>query len=63
MFFDKPSVFKGIEIIAPSGKFWRAIPILNAKAPDKVIILLPANNPAKTTPTAKPSGNIMKSNS
>jgi len=51
-----PAVFNGIEIIAPSGKFWIAIPTDNAVAPAIVMLILPANAPAKATPTAIPSG-------
>ena len=49
-----PSSFKGIEIIAPSGKFWIAIPIAKASIASLLIELF--IKPATITPTAKPSG-------
>ena len=51
--FDMPSLFSGIEIIAPSGKFWIAIPIAKANAPAIVIPVLPKIVPAKVTPNNK----------
>ena len=53
---DIPSPLKGIDTMAPSGKFWIAIPIANAKAPAALTRLLPATRFAYTTPTAMPSG-------
>ena len=50
------SALSGMEIIAPSGKFWIAIPIDNAIAAATVIFAFPARYPAYTTPTAIPSG-------
>ena len=52
--FDSPSSFKGIEIIAPSGKFWIAIPIDNTNM--ECSFKFPFIAPAITTPTANPSG-------
>ncbi len=52
----KPFPVSGMEMIAPSGKFCIAIPIDSAKAPAMVTEVLPASTPAKTTPTAIPSG-------
>ena len=54
--FDIPSLFNGIDIIAPSGKFCIAIPMAKAKAPAIVIPAFPIRAPAKVTPTAIPSG-------
>ena len=51
-----PSLFNGIDIIAPSGKFCIAIPTANANAPLKVIPVFPIKAPANVTPTAIPSG-------
>ena len=51
-----PSIFKGIEIIAPSGMFCIAIPIAKSIASNKSIPVLPVKKPAKHTPTAIPSG-------
>ena len=50
-----PSLLKGREIMAPSGKFWMAMPMDRLIAPIKVIISLLVSIPAKTTPTAMPS--------
>ena len=51
-----PSPQRGIDTMAPSGKFWIAIPIASASAP-MVLIPLPAiMAPAKATPTDIPSG-------
>ena len=49
---------KGIEIIAPSGKFCTAIPIERASAPAVEITASPARSPAYTAPTAIPSGRL-----
>ena len=54
--FDIPSLFNGIDIIAPSGKFCIAIPIAKANAPAIVIPVFPISAPANVTPTAIPSG-------
>ena len=51
-----PSARRGIEMIAPSGKFWMAMPRDSASALAAVICVLPARNPAYITPTAIPSG-------
>lgn len=55
-----PSLLSGIEMMAPSGKFWIAIPRDRAKAPATESVVLPAAAPAKTTPTAIPSGILCK---
>ena len=54
--FFIPSLLSGIEMIAPSGKFCIAISIERARAPAALISVLPETNPARTTPTAMPSG-------
>ena len=51
-----PSPLSGREMIAPSGKFWIAIPTDRANAPAKVIPLFAVRRPANMTPTAIPSG-------
>ena len=51
-----PSEWRGMERIAPSGKFCIAIPIANAHAADIGIILPSAMALASITPTAIPSG-------
>ena len=51
-----PSAFKGIDIIAPSGKFCMAIPTASTIAPAIVILAFPIKAPANTTPVAIPSG-------
>ena len=45
-----------MEMIAPSGKFWMAMPSESASAPADVICVLPERQPAYTTSTAMPSG-------
>ena len=45
-----------MEIIAPSGKFWIAIPIARARAADAEIWTEPVYQPAYKMPTAIPSG-------
>ena len=45
-----------MEMIAPSGKFWIAMPKDSASAPPAVICADPFKRPAYTTPTAIPSG-------
>ena len=54
--FEQPSSFKGIEMIAPSGKFWIAIPI--DKASIACSLMLPVIALAIITPTANPSGTL-----
>ena len=51
-----PSARRGREMMAPSGKFWMAMPRDSARAPAAVIWALPERYPAYTTPTAMPSG-------
>ena len=51
-----PSFRKGTEMIAPSGMFCIAIPMDSASAPESVSVVFPFITPAKTTPTAMPSG-------
>ena len=49
----------GIEIMAPSGTFWMAIPSERANAPAMVSPAFPAPSaPAMATPTAIPSGRL-----
>ena len=45
-----------MEMIAPSGKFWMAMPTARARAPAMVMPASPINAPAKVTPTDMPSG-------
>ena len=52
----KPSLLRGIDIIAPSGKFWIAIPIERAIAEARVTALASFITAAKTIPIAIPSG-------
>ena len=54
--FAIPSASKGMETIAPSGKFWIAMPSDSVSAAAAVIPDEPASSPAYTTPTAMPSG-------
>ena len=51
-----PSLLKGMETAAPSGKFWIPIPIAKAMAPPMVAEGRWAATAPKATPTAKPSG-------
>ena len=51
-----PSASSGMETIAPSGKFWMAIPIARTRAAAWLTPASPASQPAYTTPTAIPSG-------
>ena len=44
--FGIPSARRGMETIAPSGKFWIAIPRASASAPAAVIPVSPARKPA-----------------
>ena len=45
-----------MEMTAPSGKFWMAMPMASAIAPAAEIAVSPESIPANTTPTAMPSG-------
>ena len=54
--FPSPSARRGMETMAPSGKFWTAMPRESASTPIAVISVSPARYPAQTTPTAIPSG-------
>ena len=45
-------------MIAPSGKFWMAMPTASASALIGVMFAVPASRPAYTTPTAMPSGTL-----
>ena len=56
--FPAPSARSGSEMIAPSGKFWMAMPRAKAIAPASVMFDAPLIQPAKTTPTAMPSGKL-----
>ena len=58
--FFIPSARRGMEMIAPSGKFWMAMPSDSANAPAAVIWALPDRYPAYTTPTAIPSGMLWR---
>ena len=58
LFLDTPSALNGIEIMAPSGKFWIAIPNAKAKAAETLMTEWAAAVAAKTTPTAIPSGKL-----
>ena len=51
-----PSARSGIETIAPSGKFWMAMPSARASAAVWLTPTWPDAQPAYTTPTAMPSG-------
>ena len=53
-----PVPTSGMEMIAPSGKFWMAMPMASANAPAVEISALPESMPASTTPTAMPSGRL-----
>ena len=53
-----PSIWSGIDIIAPSGMFWSAIPIDNIIELIKVDV--ESKYAAKDTPTAIPSGILCK---
>ena len=44
--FFIPFARSGMEMIAPSGKFWIAMPMDSASAPAVLIFALPARNPA-----------------
>ena len=47
-----------MEMMAPSGKFWMAMPRLSARAADRVMAVPPLRISAYTTPTAMPSGRL-----
>ena len=53
-----PSAFSGRETTAPSGKFWMAMPMESANAAESVMATFPESQPAKTMPTAMPSGKL-----
>ena len=55
-----PSLRRGMDIIAPSGMFCIAIPVESANAPERVKAVSPPITPAKTTPTAMPSGMLCR---
>ena len=44
--FDMPRARSGMEIIAPSGKFWIAIPMDSARAPLSATASFPIFSPA-----------------
>ena len=51
-----PLAASGSEMIAPSGKFWIAMPSDSASAAPSERSAPPVSQPASTTPTAMPSG-------
>ena len=53
-----PAARIGIEMMAPSGTFWMAIPNDTATALASEILVVPLSAPANTTPTAIPSGRL-----
>ena len=53
-----PAARNGIEMMAPSGTFWMAIPKERARAPAVVMPAPPFSAPAMATPTAIPSGKL-----
>ena len=55
---DAPSARSGSDTTAPSGKFWMAMPMASANAPESVMATFPESQPAKTIPTAMPSGKL-----
>ena len=55
-----PSARNGMEMIAPSGMFWMAMPRDKTSALAAVICSLPARKPAYMTPTAIPSGMLCR---
>ena len=55
-----PSLFKGADTMAPSGKFCIAMPIAKVRAAAGVTTSLPLSIAANTTPTAIPSGILCK---
>ena len=56
--FELPAARIGMEMMAPSGTFWMAIPKATATALANEIFEVPFSAPAKTTPTAMPSGRL-----
>ena len=54
----KPWPSRGMEMTAPSGTFCRAMPAASAKAAAAEMKVSPERAPAKTTPTAMPSGRL-----
>jgi len=56
--FELPAARMGMEMMAPSGTFWMAIPKETAMALASEIFEMPLSAPAKTTPTAIPSGRL-----
>ena len=55
---ELPSARMGMEMMAPSGMFWMAIPNDTATAEAMEMFATPCSAPAKTTPTAIPSGRL-----
>ena len=55
-----PAARKGREMMAPSGKFWMAMPRDIASAPPSETSAAPVSQPARTTPTAMPSGMLCR---
>ncbi len=53
---EHPEALRGMEIMAPSGKFCMAIPSASARAPLSDMPASPMLAPANVTPTAIPSG-------
>ena len=53
-----PAARMGMEMMAPSGTFWMAIPNETATAEASEMPVMPCSAPAKTTPTAMPSGRL-----
>ena len=55
---ELPSALMGIEMMAPSGMFWMAMPNETATADASEMSAIPCSAPANTTPTAMPSGRL-----
>ena len=55
---ELPSARMGMEMMAPSGIFWMAIPNDTATAEAMDSPAAPCSAPANTTPTAMPSGRL-----
>ena len=55
---ELPAARMGMEIMAPSGTFWMAIPNDTAIALANEMFDSPFSAPANTTPTAIPSGRL-----
>ena len=53
-----PAALMGMEMMAPSGMFWMAMPNATVTALAKEMYDAPFSAPAKTTPTAMPSGRL-----